>query len=107
MAITVAGISQIPIPKFGVGGGINVGASFSTSLSFPPSNIWGYPSLQVSSINDDDGSVSVFVSQFIDSKGTHNVDFIGVFASQCTGITYGISMFDCLALGHCITEFFA
>jgi len=104
---TVAGISQIPIPKFGIGGGINVEVSFSTSLSFPPSNIWGYPSLQVSFNNADDGSVSVFVSQFIDSKGEHNVDFIGVFASQCTSITYGIIMLDCLALGHCITEFFA
>jgi hypothetical protein len=95
-------------------GGTIVGAGGPGSTlthHFGPSSIWGHPSLQSFSIQADNDSTkpgaSVFVSQFTDAHGTHNVQNIGQFAAQCTNITYQIDAFDGgSGSALCITEFF-
>jgi hypothetical protein len=52
------------------------------------------------------GGVDVVVSQFRDAAGTHNVNSICQFASQCTSITYRIDVGISAATALCITEFF-
>jgi hypothetical protein len=92
-------------------GGNIVGDSATLTHHFGPSSIWGHPSLQSFSVEGDNVSdqpgAGVGVSQFTDAHGTHNVQNIGQFASQCTSITYLISAAQGgSAFALCITEFF-
>jgi hypothetical protein len=78
---------------------------------FGPSSIWAHPALQSFSTQSDNVSdqpgANVVVSQFTDASGTHNVNFIGVFANNCTNVTYQMTAFDGgSARALCITEFF-
>jgi hypothetical protein len=78
---------------------------------FGPSSIWAHPALQSFSTQsdneDDQPGANVVVSQFKDAAGTHNVNFIGVFASKCTSVTYQMTAEDGgSASALCITEFF-
>ena len=92
-------------------GGNIVGDSATVTHHFGPSFIWGHPGLEFFStqgcnVNDQPGA-SVGVSQFVDSQGTHNVQSIGQFATQCTSITYLITAFQGgSGFALCITEFF-
>jgi hypothetical protein len=92
-------------------GGNIVGDTSTLTHHFGSSSIWGHPALQSFStedanVDDQPGSVAS-VSQFVDVHGTHNVNFIGVFASQCTSITYQMVAFQGgSAEALCITEFF-
>jgi hypothetical protein len=87
--------------------GGNVVQNFATlTHTFGPSSIWGHPSLQRMHTLDDDASADATVSQFVDASGTHNVSSIGVFANQCTSITYTIVVRFAGARALCITEFF-
>jgi hypothetical protein len=89
-----------------VSAGAIVGNFATLTHTFGPSSIWGHPSLQSMAINDDDGSANVFVSQFIDSQGTHNVNVTGQFADKCTSITYRLNVGHSASRAICITEFF-
>ena len=87
------------------------GAGSTVTHNFPPSSIWGHPALQSYSTQSDvdtsNPSASVVVSQFKDATGTHNVNFIGKFASKCTSITYQMTATDGgSGTALCITEFF-
>jgi hypothetical protein len=92
-------------------GGNIVGDSATLTHHFGPSFIWGHPGLQSFStqganVNNQPGS-GVGVSQFVDAQGTHNVQSIGQFATQCTSITYLITAAQGgSAFALCITEFF-
>ena len=72
---------------------------------FGPSSIWAHPALQSFSTQSDNVSTqpgaNVVVSQFTDASGTHNVNFIGVFANQMTAFDGGSSS------ALCTTEFLA
>jgi hypothetical protein len=103
--MTIVGILATALPSFGPGGGINADASFSTTHTFGPSSIWGRPQLQHVAVNDRDGAINAFVSQFVNNTGVHNVHHIGDFVDNCTSITYTTKMHNCIGLSVCITEF--
>jgi len=92
-------------------GGNIVGDTSTLTHHFGASSIWGHPALQSFStqgdnVSDQPGAV-VSVSQFVDVHGTHNVDVIGQFATQCTSITYQMVAFQGgSGEALCITEFF-
>lgn len=86
-------------------GAINTDASATLVHNFGSSSIWAHPSLQKVDLNSDEGGASVTVSKFVDASGTHNVSFTGVFASNCTSVTYRMAVLDCIARALCITEF--
>ena len=57
--------------------------------------------------NDDDGSIELGVSKFKDNKGTHSGDFHpGIFASNCTSVTFHMSTIDSIGEAVLTTEFF-
>ena len=89
-------------------GTINTSASFSAQHNFAtPLDLWSRPYLQEVSVNDDDGSVVLSVSSFVDSTGTHSGPFNpGIFAQQCTSVTFGMSTTDCIATAVLTTEIF-
>lgn len=86
-------------------GAINTDASKSTTHNFPASNIYAYPVLQKMFWYDDEGHVETFVSKFVDGAGTHNVDWIGVFANNCTSVTFRLKVEEGYGRVHCITNF--
>jgi hypothetical protein len=78
---------------------------------FGPSTIFAHPALQSFSTQSDNVSnqpgASVVVSQYTDAGGTHNVGFIGVYATDCTNVTYQITAVDGgSGSALCTTEFF-
>ena len=86
------------------------GAGSTLAHHFGPSSIWAHPALQSFSTQSDNVSTqpgaNVVVSQFTDADGTHNVSFIGVFASKCTNVTYQMTAFDGgSGSALCTTEF--
>ena len=88
-----------------------VGDTSTLTHHFGSSSIWGHPALQSFSTQDcnvnDQPGAGATVSQFVDIHGVHNVNFIGVFASQCTSITYQmVAAQGGSAEALCITEFF-
>jgi len=89
-------------------GTINTSASASSQHNFgKPLTVWSRPYVQSFFNNDDDGSVSLGVSQFKDNAGTHNVDFHpGVFAPNCTSVTFLMSTTDCIAEAVLTSEIF-
>ncbi len=88
-------------------GTINATFSFSAQHNFGPSDIWSRPYLQTVQNNDDDGSVSLHISQFIDSNGVHNGNFTpGIFAQKCRSVTFFMTTTDCIARIVMDTEFF-
>ena len=89
----------------------SLGAGSAMTHFFGPSSIWGHPALQSFSTQSDNDSTqpgaNVFVSQFTDNHGKHNVNNIGQFATLCTNITYQIIAVDGgSGSALCITEFF-
>lgn len=86
-------------------GAINTDASATLTHNFGSSSVWAYPALQKVDLNSDEGGASASVSQFVDSSGTHNVNFTGVFAEHCTSVTYRLAVLDCIARALCVTEF--
>jgi len=89
-------------------GTINASYSFSAQQNFGSAlNIWSRPYLQQVSNNDDDGSVELWVSQFKDNKGTHNGKWQpGIYANNCTSVTFGMATTDCVARAVLTTEIF-
>lgn len=89
-------------------GAINTSASFSAQHNFgSPLNIWSRPYLQQVSVNDNDGSVVLWISQFVDSTGTHNGNFHpGIFTQKCKSITFAMATTDCIATAILTTEIF-
>jgi hypothetical protein len=89
-------------------GTINTEASFSAQHNFAsPLDIWSRPYLQQVSVNDDDGSVILGISQFVDSSGTHNGSFHpGIFAKKCKSVTFAMATTDCIATAILTTEIF-
>ena len=86
------------------------GAGSTLTHHFGSSSIWAHPALQSFSTQSDNVSnlpgANVVVSQFVDAAGTHNVNFIGVFASKCTSVTYQMTAYDGgSGTALCITEF--
>lgn len=89
-------------------GAINTSATSTIDHNFSPSWVWAHPVLQmVNNIDSEDGRASTFVSMYTDSNGTHNVNYIGVFASNCTRVRYALSVRDCAARALCTTHFLA
>lgn len=91
-------------------GAINTSASASVTHSFPKAakvNAWSRPSLFNVSVNDGDAGVTVFVSQFVDKTGAHNGPFLpGVFAEECTSVTFLMKVSDCIAAAAATTYIF-
>lgn len=89
-------------------GTINTSASASSQHNFAsPLTLWSRPYIQSFFNNSSDGSVSLGVSQFQDNTGSHNVNFHpGVFASNCTSVTFLMSTRDCIAQAVLTTEIF-
>lgn len=88
-------------------GAINTSASASVTHNFPKAaklDTWSRPALFKVDVNDDDGGVTVFVSQFVDKTGTHNGPFFpGVVADECTSVTFLMKVSDCIAAGAATT----
>ena len=99
--MAVVGILANPLSV----GAINTSASATLTHNFGPSSIWAHSSLTKVD-DDDDGGCTTFVSKFVDASGPHNVAFVGVFANNCTSVTYKLAVTDCIAAALCITEFF-
>lgn len=95
-------------------GGAIVGSQGKGSTlthSFKSSTVWAHPGLQSfstqSDARDDQPGANVVVSQFTDVTGTHDVNFIGLFRTDCTSVTYQMTAFDGgSGSALCITEFF-
>lgn len=89
-------------------GTINTSQSFSAQHNFaaPGLTVWSRPYLQQVSVNDDDGSVILSISQVKDKNGTSNAKRKGVFAEKCTSITFSMSTTDCIATAVLTTEIF-
>jgi hypothetical protein len=91
-------------------GAINTSASASVTHNFPKAaklDTWSRPSLFKVNVNDDDGGVTVFVSQFIDKTGTHAGPFFpGVVADECISVTFLMKVSDCIAAGAATTYIF-
>lgn len=90
-------------------GTINTSATFTKQHNFaaPGLTLWSRPYLQQVSVNDDDGSVILSVSQFKDGSGTHNGTFQpGIFATKCTSVTFKMKTRDCIATAVLTTEIF-
>jgi hypothetical protein len=89
-------------------GTINTDASFSAQHNFaaPGLTVWSHPYLQGVSVNDDDGSVELSISQFKDKNGTHNGSRSGIFAEKCTSITFAMDTTDCIATALLTTYIF-
>jgi hypothetical protein len=86
-----------------------VGATGSLTYTFLPGTIWGHAALQtflLNTGNGTDGGTDVYVGQYIDADGVHNVRNIGQFAAKCTSITYNIGVGIGAASALCITEFY-
>jgi hypothetical protein len=85
---------------------INTSWTYHLTHTFAPSSIWGQSVLQYIGETDDESSTSTYVSQFKDASGTHNVDFVAVFANNCTSVTYDLFVKDAAARAACVTSFF-
>jgi hypothetical protein len=86
-------------------GTINTTHSFSSSHNFPAPglSIWSRPYLQ--SVAGE--SVTLNVSKFTDSSGTHTGPFVpGIFASKCTSVTFFMFTDDTVATAVLTTEIF-
>ena len=90
------------------GGAINASWSFSAQHNFgSPLNLWSRPYLQMVANNADDGYVELWVSQFKDNNGTHNGKWQpGIFANNCTSVTFEMWTTDCVARAVLTTEIF-
>ncbi|HWK95973.1 MAG TPA: hypothetical protein VNR39_11170 [Pseudolabrys sp.] len=78
-------------------GTVNTFATFSKTINFSSSTVLATPWLQGFSVNDDDGGVGLNVKSFKTSSGTTTGPFApGVFASNCTSVTFNMSTNDCI-----------
>jgi hypothetical protein len=88
-------------------GAIGTSTSASVTHTFPKSvklDTWSRPCLFKVDLNDDDGGVTVFISQFVDKTGTHNGPFFpGVIADECTSVTFLMKVSECIAAGAATT----
>jgi hypothetical protein len=89
-------------------GTINTDQSFSAQHNFgSPLTVWSRPYLQQVSVNDDDGSVILWISKFVDKNGSHTGPFHpGVFAEKCTSVTFAMYTNDCIATAVLTSEIF-
>jgi hypothetical protein len=88
-------------------GTINADSTFSAQHNFGASSIWSRPYLQQVSVKADDGSVILWVSQFVDNTGTHKGTFApGIFKKNCTSVTFTMYTNDCIGTAVLTTEFF-
>ena len=81
-------------------GTINTSETFTRQHNFAPpgATVLSTPNLVRVSMNDDDGSASVWISKFTDKDGSHTGSFTaGVFAEGCTSITFKMATTDCVA----------
>src|ERR1700676_5541993 len=87
-------------------GTINADTTFSAQHNFGASSIWSRPYLQQVSVKADDGSVILWVSQFVDNTGTHKGTFApGIFKKNCTSVTFTMYTNDCIGTAVLTTEF--
>ena len=87
-------------------GAINTSASTTTSHNFGPSSIWSRPLLQRAVGFDHTSDIRPEIIQFVDASGTNNGSFFGIFASQCTSITFRLRVKETFARVLCTTFFF-
>src|ERR1051325_11347775 len=89
-------------------GTINTNASFSAQHNFaaPGLTVWSHPTLQSFSVNDDDGTVDLSISQFKDKNATHSGSRFAIFAEKCTSITLAMDTTDCIATALLTTNIF-
>ena len=93
-----------------VTGGNIVGNSATLQKNIGASNIWGHPCLQNYSSQSDNVTdlvlADVAVTNFIDAKGSHDVNAPGIFADGCTSITFFLQVQDgASARALCTIEF--
>jgi hypothetical protein len=89
-------------------GTINADTTFSAHHNFGASTIWSRPYLQQVSVNDNDGSVILWINKFVDATGTtHPGPFSpGIFSKNCTAVFFSMYTNDCIATAVLTTEFF-
>lgn len=88
-------------------GTINTDTTFSAHHNFGKSSVWSRPYLQQVSVNDDDGSVILWINKFVDATGTHSGTFSpGIFSKNCTDVFFSMYTNDCIATAVLTTEFF-
>jgi hypothetical protein len=108
--MTVAGISCKPIAAST--GGTIVGDNVGVTHNFGTSSIFAHGVLQEFQIESCNSSTeprtSLFISQYVDGAGTHNVSWNAVFSSTCTSVTWLMAAADGGgASGVTIVEYFA
>ena len=91
-------------------GAIGTSASASVTHNFPKAaklDTWSRPTLFKVAVNDDDGGVTVYISEFTDKAGMHPGPFFpGVFADECTSVIFLMKVSDCIAAGAATTYIF-
>jgi hypothetical protein len=72
-------------------GTVNTSASTSKQQNFgAPLTVWSRPYLQQVSVNDDDGSVILWVSEYKNNTGAHSGKFVPeIYSEKCTSGTTG------------------
>jgi hypothetical protein len=89
-------------------GTVNTSASTSKQQNFgAPLTVWSRPYLQQVSVNDDDGSVILWVSEYKNNMGAHSGKFVpGIYSEKCTSVTYAMFTRNCIATAVLTTEIF-
>jgi hypothetical protein len=78
-------------------GTVNTFATFTKTINFASSSILATPWVQGFSNNSDDGGVGLSVLSFKTSAGTTTGSFMpGVFANNCTSVTFRMATNDCI-----------
>lgn len=78
-------------------GTINTSATFTKTINFGSSSILATPWVQGFSNNSGDGGVGLSVLSFTTSNGTTTGPFKpGVFANNCTSVTFRMATNDCI-----------
>ena len=88
-------------------GAINTSYSKTVKQVFSgPRNVWSHTALNRVLVYDDPAEADVYVRQFKDGNGTHDVHWVGFFSSDCTEITYKLHVNDAYCAASGITQFF-
>ena len=79
-----------------------IGGGEQTFLTAPqkfdkPSNVMCIPVLQSISETSDKTSARCFVAEYVDGGVKHTGNFVGIVASKCTSVTWGLYCQNCFA----------
>ncbi|MDX1501387.1 MAG: hypothetical protein R3325_03415 [Thermoanaerobaculia bacterium] len=87
-------------------GAINTNAATTTSHNFPPSRVWTRPLLQRLVTYDDNASVNAYVTSTVSGGVTNGSNRAGAVVSNCTKVTFRVTVDEAYARYACVTIFF-